>query len=174
MSDNSPRVLILMGSANDWPVLEKAHDALRELGVATEVHVCSAHRSPTRASELASGARGRGISVIIAGAGGAAHLAGVVAAHTTLPVIGVPVFANDLQGLDALLSTVQMPSGVPVATVGIGRAANAGLLAAQILAIADDALAARLARHKDDLAAKTAAADAELNRRLAASGTAAP
>src|SRR6187549_1075001 len=135
--DPQPRVVIVMGSANDWPVMQGARDALAELAIASEVRVLSAHRSPEAAVALARDARGRGIGAIIAGAGGAAHLAGVVAAHTTLPVIGVPVGSGELQGLDALLSTVQMPPGVPVATVGIGRAGNAGILAAQILGVGD-------------------------------------
>lgn len=168
LTATSRRVALLMGSASDWPVLEKAYQTLGAFDVDCEVHVLSAHRSPDRAAEFARTAREAGFSVIIAGAGGAAHLAGVVAAHTTLPVIGVPIFAPDLQGLDALLATVQMPSGVPVATVGIGRAQNAALLAIQILATADDLLADRLANYKVELAQRTLAADAELAATLTA------
>jgi phosphoribosylaminoimidazole carboxylase PurE protein len=158
-----------MGSASDWPVMKGARDALAALGIGCEVRVLSAHRSPAAALELARGARERGVGVIVAGAGGAAHLAGVLAAHTTLPVVGVPVGAAELQGLDALLSTVQMPPGVPVATVGIGRAGNAGILAAQILGVADPEIAARLADHKRELERKTLAADAALRRDLESS-----
>ena len=139
-------VLILMGSDSDAPVMQGAVDVLRDLGIASEMTVASAHRSPERVMRLVREAPGRGVKVFIVGAGAAAHLAGVVAAHTTLPVIGVPIDSSALKGLDALLSTVQMPPGVPVATVSIGKpgATNAGVLAAQILAIADPAIAKAL------------------------------
>jgi 5-(carboxyamino)imidazole ribonucleotide mutase len=130
----SPRVSIVMGSDSDQPVMKDAATALRELGIAFEAIVLSAHRAPHETALFAETARGRGIRVIIAGAGGAAHLAGVIASLTELPVIGVPVQSGPLKGEDALLSTVQMPKGIPVATVAIGNAFNAGILAAQILA----------------------------------------
>lgn len=152
-------VLILMGSDSDAPVMQGAVDILRELEVACEMTVASAHRSPERVMRLVREAPGRGVRVFIVGAGAAAHLAGVVAAHTTLPVIGVPIDSSALKGLDALLSTVQMPPGVPVATVSIGKpgATNAGVLAAQILALADAQLAARLDAYKQKLADKVEA-----------------
>ncbi len=138
------RVGIIMGSDSDLPVVEKAIDALKELEIPYEVHVYSAHRTPVEAREFTIHARERGFGVIIAAAGKAAHLAGAIAAGTTLPVIGIPVKSSTLDGLDALLSTVQMPSGIPVATVAIDGARNAGLLAAEMLSIADEELAARL------------------------------
>src|SRR6186713_3492002 len=136
-------VLILMGSDSDAAVMSAAGEALTEFGISSEMTVASAHRSPARVTRLVSEAPGRGVKVFIVGAGAAAHLGGVVAAHTTLPVIGVPIDSSALKGMDALLSTVQMPPGVPVATVSIGRpgAINAGVLAAQILALSDSALA---------------------------------
>lgn len=135
-----------MGSRSDWPVMRAAVDVLDELGVAHEARVVSAHRTPDRLWDYATGARGRGLRVIVAGAGGAAHLPGMVASKTALPVIGVPVPSRALQGLDGLLSIVQMPRGTPVATMAIGEAgaANAGLMAARILALSDEALAGRL------------------------------
>jgi phosphoribosylaminoimidazole carboxylase PurE protein len=135
-----PAVAVLMGSESDRPVMERAASVLAELGVSCETHVMSAHRAPDRVAAFARSASRRGLKVIIAGAGKAAHLAGAVAANTTLPVIGVPLGGKDLKGLDALLSTVQMPSGVPVATVGIDAAGNAALLAGQILAASDPKL----------------------------------
>ncbi|MGH9148433.1 MAG: 5-(carboxyamino)imidazole ribonucleotide mutase [Vicinamibacterales bacterium] len=149
------QVLILMGSASDAPVMRGALDILKELGVSSQMTVASAHRSPERVQRLIREAPERGVRVFIVGAGAAAHLAGVVAAHTTLPVIGVPIDSSALKGLDALLSTVQMPPGVPVATVSIGKpgATNAGVLAAQILALADPALSKRLDEHKKRLTA---------------------
>ena len=138
------KVIILMGSPNDWPVMKKAALTLRDLGVPFEVHVASAHRDPRRVAEIASRARDDGAAALICGAGMAAHLAGVVAAHTTLPVIGVPLASGPLAGQDALLSTVQMPRGIPVATVAVDGAVNAALLACQILAVEDGELAARL------------------------------
>jgi phosphoribosylaminoimidazole carboxylase PurE protein len=148
------QVLILMGSATDAPVMQAAADVLKKLGIPCEITVASAHRSPARVLRLVREASSQGVRVFIVGAGAAAHLAGVVAAHTTLPVVGVPIDSSALKGLDALLSTVQMPPGVPVATVSIGKAGatNAGVLAAQILAISDSALAERLDDYKKRLA----------------------
>jgi phosphoribosylaminoimidazole carboxylase PurE protein len=159
-------VLILMGSDSDAPVMSAAVEVLNELGVTSEMTVASAHRSPRRVRRLVEEAPGRGVRVFIVGAGAAAHLAGVVAAHTTLPVIGVPIDSSALNGLDALLSTVQMPPGVPVATVAIGKpgATNAGVLAAQIIALADSALAGRLRDYKVRLEEKVEAAAARLGR----------
>jgi phosphoribosylaminoimidazole carboxylase PurE protein len=141
----APLVGVIGGSRSDFPILEAAVEVLEELEVPTELRVLSAHRTPDQTLDYADTAAGRGIRVIIAGAGGAAHLAGVIAAKTQLPVIGVPMPTEHLGGLDSLLSMVQMPRGVPVATVAIGNARNAGLLAAQILALSDEALGARLA-----------------------------
>src|SRR5689334_13861995 len=141
----SPLVSVVMGSDSDWSVMEEASRVLREFGVAHEVEVVSAHRTPEKMIAFGQEAAGRGVRVIIAGAGGAAHLPGMLAAVTTLPVIGVPVPLARLDGLDSLLSIVQMPAGIPVATVSIGGARNAGLLAARILASGDPALTARLA-----------------------------
>ena len=157
-------VLILMGSDSDAPVMSAAVDVLKELGLTCEMTVASAHRSPKRVLRLVEEAPGRGVRVFIVGAGAAAHLAGVVAAHTTLPVIGVPIDSSALKGLDALLSTVQMPPGVPVATVAIGKpgATNAGVLAAQILALSDTALAGRLRDYKVRLEEKVEAAARKL------------
>ncbi|MBI5446550.1 MAG: 5-(carboxyamino)imidazole ribonucleotide mutase [Deltaproteobacteria bacterium] len=137
-------VSILMGSPNDWLVMKKGVDTLRSLGVPFSVYVASAHRDPRRVVEIASSARGRGVGAILCAAGMAAHLAGVVAAHTTLPVIGVPLSSGILGGQDALLSTVQMPRGIPVATVAVDGAVNAALLACQILAVEDQELAEEL------------------------------
>ena len=139
---------VLMGSDSDWPVVKKCVEVLRSLEVPVEAHVYSAHRTPDQVAGFASSARENGFGVIVAAAGKAAHLAGAVAAQTTLPVIGLPVPASQLDGLDALLSTVQMPPGMPVATVAIGGAENAGLLAAQILAVGDPVLADRLDAHR--------------------------
>jgi 5-(carboxyamino)imidazole ribonucleotide mutase len=147
-----PRVLrvgIVGGSRSDFPILEKAQALLGELGVACELRVVSAHRTPDHLFRYAETAAGRGIRVIVAGAGGAAHLPGMLAAKTALPVIGVPIPTQHLGGLDSLLSIVQMPRGVPVATVGIGNAENAALLAAAILALSDEALAGRLAAFRE-------------------------
>jgi phosphoribosylamine--glycine ligase len=157
-------VLILMGSESDAPVMQGAVDILRLMEIPFEMTVASAHRSPERVMRLVREAPGRGVKVFIAGAGAAAHLAGVVAAHTTLPVVGVPIDSSALKGLDALLSTVQMPPGVPVATVSIGKAGgtNAGVLAAQILALGDAALASRLAQYKKTLADRVEAAAEKL------------
>ena len=159
-------VLILMGSDSDAPVMSAAGDALTELGLTWEMTVASAHRSPDRVRRLIDEAPGRGVRVFIVGAGAAAHLAGVVAAHTSLPVIGVPIDSSALKGLDALLSTVQMPPGVPVATVAIGKpgATNAGVLAAQMIALARPEVAARLVDYKKKLAEKVEAAAARLQK----------
>ena len=146
-------VSILMGSDSDLETMREASKVLDQFGISFEIQVLSAHRSPRLVSEFAEKARANGVKVIIAGAGGAAHLAGVVAAHTTLPVIGVPIDSSALKGLDSLLATVQMPSGIPVATMAIGKAgaANAGILAVQILATADHKLATRLRAKKQEL-----------------------
>jgi len=158
-------VLILMGSDSDAPIMQAAVDQLKAFDVPCEMTVASAHRSPARVTRLVDEAPGRGVKVFIVGAGAAAHLAGVVAAHTTLPVIGVPIDSSALSGLDALLSTVQMPPGVPVATVSIGKpgATNAAVLAAQILAVGDAGLARRLDRYKVELAEKVERAAAKLS-----------
>jgi phosphoribosylamine--glycine ligase len=160
----SVHVLILMGSDSDAPVMQGAVDILRELGIPAEMTVASAHRSPERVMRLVREAPGRGVKMFIVGAGAAAHLAGVVAAHTTMPVIGVPIDSSALKGLDALLSTVQMPPGVPVATVSIGKpgATNAGVLAAQILGVGDPAIAGRLDAYKKKLADRVEAAAEKL------------
>jgi phosphoribosylamine--glycine ligase len=157
-------VLILMGSDSDAPVMQAAADILTEFEIPWEMTVASAHRSPERAMRLVTEAPARGVKVFIVGAGAAAHLAGVVAAHSSMPVIGVPIDSSALKGLDALLSTVQMPPGVPVATVSIGKpgATNAGVLAAQILAVADAAIADRIVAYKKKLAEKVEAAAAKL------------
>jgi len=156
------KVAVIMGSASDRPVVEKAVETLRAFGVPFEVHVFSAHRTPAQAGEFAREARARGFGVIIAAAGMAAHLAGAMAAGTTLPVIGIPIQSGPLQGMDALLATVQMPSGIPVATVAINGAANAALLAVQILAVEDAALAEKLDAHRAAGAEKVLKANAEV------------
>ena len=163
---SSISVLILMGSDSDAPVMQAAVDVLREFEVPCEMTVASAHRSPERVMRLVAEAPGRGVRLFIVGAGAAAHLGGVVAAHTTLPVIGVPIDSSALKGMDALLSTVQMPPGVPVATVSIGKpgATNAGVLAAQMLALADASLAERLTQYKRKLADKVEQAAARLQQ----------
>lgn len=148
------RVGIVMGSKTDLPVMEKTAKLLEELGIGYELHVMSAHRNPDVVTQWAKGAADAGLKVLIAGAGRAAHLAGVVAAHTALPVIGVPCLSDHLGGADALFSMVQMPPGVPVATVGIDGAKNAGVLAAQILALSDDDVAAALAKFREEQADK--------------------
>ncbi|MGH3513123.1 MAG: 5-(carboxyamino)imidazole ribonucleotide mutase [Pseudonocardiaceae bacterium] len=155
-----------MGSDSDWPVMRAAAQALDEFGVAHEVSVVSAHRTPARMLDYARNAAGRGLKVIIAGAGGAAHLPGMVASATVLPVIGVPVPLAHLDGLDSLLSIVQMPAGVPVATVSVGGARNAGLLAVRILAASDPALAHQIATFQQDLAQRVLDADAALRAAL--------
>ena len=156
---------IIMGSKSDHPVMEPAAEVLEELGLRFEMEVVSAHRTPERMYGYASTARERGLRVIIAGAGGAAHLPGMVASLTTLPVIGVPVPTTHLGGRDSLLSIVQMPSGVPVATVGIGNGRNAGLLAARILSCSDEDLAARLELYREKQAHLVAEMNADVQRR---------
>lgn len=160
------KVGIVMGSASDLPVVKKAIDTLTSLEIPYEVHVYSAHRTPAEAAAFASDARKNGFGVLIAAAGMAAHLAGAVAAKTTLPVIGIPCKSSNLDGLDALLSTVQMPSGIPVATVAIDGATNAALLAAQILALSDDSLSEKLEIKRATDAAAVLAKDAELAAEL--------
>lgn len=147
----SKKVAVIMGSDSDFPVVAPAIKRLKGFGIETEVRVMSAHRTPDLSAEFAANAQKEGFSVIIAAAGKAAHLGGVLAAHTTLPVIGIPVKSTSLDGLDALLSTVQMPPGIPVATVGIDGADNAAILAAQILALSDENLAQKLAQMKKDM-----------------------
>ncbi len=150
---SSARVGIIMGSDSDWPVMEQAAIALEELGIKVETDVVSAHRMPDQMIDYGRSARARGLKVIIAGAGGAAHLPGMIAAVTTLPVVGVPISLPPLDGMDSLLSIVQMPTGVPVATVAIGNARNAGLVAASILSTADSELADRLDEYRQQLRA---------------------
>jgi 5-(carboxyamino)imidazole ribonucleotide mutase len=159
MSEKAAVIGIVMGSAADWPNLEPAATLLTEWGIGVEVSVASAHRAPHKAQAYAREAAGRGLKIIIAAAGAAAHLAGVLAAETTLPVIGVPIPSSSLQGLDSLLSTVQMPAGVPVATMALGSAGarNAALFAAQILALSNPRLQEKLKQHKLDLEAKVVA-----------------
>ena len=164
-------VLIIMGSDSDWEEMKGATEVLSELGIRWEVTVASAHRTPDRVTRLTQEARGRGVGVIIAGAGGAATLAGVVAAHTILPVVGVPISATPLAGFDALLATVQMPAGIPVATMAVGRpgARNAALLAAQILAVGDPSVAARVEAARERMRAQVEAKDRALQEKIAAS-----
>jgi 5-(carboxyamino)imidazole ribonucleotide mutase len=164
---SDPIVGIVMGSDSDWPMMEPAALALGEFGVPYEAHVVSAHRTPRRMLEYAETAAGRGLRVVIAGAGGAAHLPGMIAAATPLPVIGVPRPLDRLDGLDSLLSIVQMPAGVPVATVSIGGGRNAGLLAVRILAAGDDRLRAAVSRFQTELAESVLARDAALQGRIA-------
>ena len=163
----SKKVGILMGSDSDLPIVRKATDVLESLNIPYEVHVYSAHRTPVEAAEFSTNARENGFGVMIAFAGMAAHLAGAVAANTTLPVIGIPCKSSVLDGMDALLSTVQMPTGIPVATVAIGGAANAALLAAEMLAIGDEALAARLIARREADKKKVLEKDAALQATLA-------
>ncbi len=160
------KVAILMGSDSDMPVVQKAIDTLKSLDVPVEVHIMSAHRTPHEVSEFVQNAKGNGFGVLIAAAGMAAHLAGVVAAHTLLPVIGIPCKGGAMDGLDALLSTVQMPPGIPVATVGLGAGANAALLAAQILAVSDEALAGRLLEHRTSMTDAVLEKDKKLQEQL--------
>jgi len=161
-----PRVGIVMGSDSDWPMMKAARAVLNEFGIASEVRVLSAHRTPEEVAAWVGGAPGRGIEVLIAGAGGAAHLPGVVAAGTLLPVIGVPIANGPLRGVDALLAIVQMPKGIPVATVGVGRADNAGLLAIHILAGRDREISNRLADYRAAMRERVLAADRNLQQRL--------
>ena len=157
----TPQVSIIMGSVSDLPVMNKAAQFLDEMEIPFEMNALSAHRTPEEVERFARGAEGRGIRVIIAAAGMAAHLCGVIASMTTLPVVGVPIAAS-LDGIDALLAIVQMPPGIPVATVGINGAQNAAILAAQMLALSDEALARRLANYKEGLKKKIVKADEEL------------
>ncbi|MEV4055821.1 5-(carboxyamino)imidazole ribonucleotide mutase [Amycolatopsis sp. NPDC049688] len=161
----APQVGVIMGSDSDWPVLEAAGAALDEFGVEYEVGVYSAHRTPQRMLDYATSAASRGLRVIIAGAGGAAHLPGMVASATVLPVIGVPVPLKYLDGMDSLLSIVQMPAGVPVATVSVGGARNAGLLAVRILAASDEGLRAKMAKFQADLEKLVLEKDAALREK---------
>ncbi|MCO7136771.1 5-(carboxyamino)imidazole ribonucleotide mutase [[Clostridium] leptum] len=161
------KVAVIMGSDSDLPVVEKAIKQLKELDIPVEAHVMSAHRTPAQASTFAGSAKENEFGVIIAAAGKAAHLAGVLAAHTTLPVIGIPIKSSTLDGLDALLATVQMPGGIPVATVAIDGAQNAALLAAQILAVSDDQLAGRLAAMKQNMTEGVLQKDAALQAKVA-------
>ena len=163
-SNDAPLVGVIMGSDSDLPVMQGAVDALVEFGVPYEVRVVSAHRTPDVMYEYAHRAAERGLRVIVAGAGGAAHLPGMTASMTSLPVIGVPVPLQQLDGLDSLLSIVQMPDGIPVATVGVGKARNAGLLAVRILGAADEDLRARLDAHRAALDATVREKDAKLSR----------
>jgi 5-(carboxyamino)imidazole ribonucleotide mutase len=170
MEDNRRPVVvgILIGSDTDFQVMSETGKALEKFGIAYEMEVCSAHRTPERAHEYATTAASRGLKVLIAAAGAAAHLAGVIAAETTLPVIGVPMGTSALNGLDALLSTVQMPGGIPVATMAIDKAGamNAGIFAAEILATADPEIASKLVEHKKDLARSVAEKNDRLRRQL--------
>lgn len=165
---SQPKVAILMGSDSDLPVMNEAASALKDFGISFEMHVMSAHRSPEAVAQFASGARSKGVQVFIAGAGGAAHLAGVIAAHTTLPVIGIPVDSTPLAGFDALLATVQMPAGIPVATVAVGKAGarNAGILATQIISLTDPSLAEKLKAFKKKLEEGVKEKDAKLQKEL--------
>jgi 5-(carboxyamino)imidazole ribonucleotide mutase len=164
-----PRVAILMGSDSDLPVMTEAFRVLERLEVGCEVHVTSAHRTPEHTVEIVRDAEAKGVQVFIAGAGGAAHLAGVVAAHTTLPVLGVPLASSDLKGLDALLATAQMPAGIAVGTMAIGKAgaANAAWFASSILALSDADLAARLKQQRKTMAERVAAKSAAAREKLA-------
>lgn len=166
-NENTKKVAIIMGSDSDLPVVQPAIDKLKAFGVPVEAHVMSAHRTPALASEFAANAKSNGFGVIIAAAGKAAHLGGVLAANTTLPVIGIPVKSSTLDGLDALLATVQMPSGIPVATVAIDGAANAAILAIEMLALSDERLAAKLDDMKDEMCKAVMAKDAKLQAKLA-------
>jgi 5-(carboxyamino)imidazole ribonucleotide mutase len=163
----SKKVAIIMGSDSDFPVVKSALTELKAYGIPFECRVMSAHRTPAEACEFAAAAKDNGFGVIICAAGMAAHLAGVIAGHTTLPVIGIPMKSSVLDGMDALLSTVMMPPGVPVATVGINGAKNAAILAAQILAVSDEALAEKLAENKKAVAAAVIEKDAKLQQEIA-------
>lgn len=170
-SPQGPVVGIVMGSDSDLPVMQKAFEILTNFDIPAEITVASAHRSPQRVLEYANNARRRGLKVLIAGAGGAAHLAGVLAAETSLPVIGVPIASSPLAGWDALLATVQMPAGVPVATMAVGEAGarNAAIMAAQILSVADNELQAKLQQYKEELAKKVAEKADKLHEKLSTS-----
>ncbi|MEE0806432.1 MAG: 5-(carboxyamino)imidazole ribonucleotide mutase [Acutalibacteraceae bacterium] len=164
----SKKVAVIMGSDSDFPIVSPAIKRLKSFGIPVEVRVMSAHRTPDAAAEFSKNAKVEGFGVIIAAAGKAAHLGGVLAAHTTLPVIGIPVKSSTLDGLDALLSTVQMPSGVPVATVAIDGADNAAILAAQMLALSDDSIAAQLEQMKVDMEKGVAKKNEALQAKVAA------
>jgi phosphoribosylaminoimidazole carboxylase, catalytic subunit len=166
--DKMKKVAILMGSDSDFGVMSKAVSVLKEFGIPVEVHVYSAHRTPEKVAEFATNAKDNGFGVIIAGAGMAAALAGVVAGHTTLPVIGVPLKSNVLEGVDALLSTVMMPSGIPVATVAIDGSKNAAYLAAQILAISDEELAKKVLENRQKQSAAVLVKDQEIQEKVQA------
>lgn len=160
------KVGVIMGSDSDLPIVKKAIDTLKSFDVPYEVHVYSAHRTPEQARDFSMNARANGFGAIIAAAGKAAHLAGAIAANTTLPVIGIPIKSSNMEGLDALLSTVQMPPGMPVATVAIDGAVNAALLAMQILAVEDCALAEKLNKHREEAAKKVLEKDAAISKEL--------
>ena len=160
------KVAVIMGSKSDLPVLKPAIDTLKDFGIEVEAHIMSAHRTPELAADFAKNAKDKGVEVIIAAAGTAAHLAGVIAGHTILPVIGLPIKSSTMDGLDSLLSTVQMPEGIPVATVAINGGKNAALLAVQILALKYDTLSDLLYKFKEDMQLKVVAADAELGEEL--------
>lgn len=162
----SKKVAVLMGSDSDLPIVKGAISTLKSFGITVEVHVMSAHRTPEQACNFSSSAKANGFGVIICAAGKAAHLAGIIAAHTTLPVIGIPIKSSTLDGLDALLSTVQMPKGIPVATVAIDGADNAGILAAQMLAINDDEISHKLSQMKKEMVDEVLAKDAKLQAEL--------
>ena len=162
----SKKVAVIMGSDSDWPVVKGACQQLKEYGIPFEAHIMSAHRTPAAAADFAKNARKNGFGVLICAAGMAAHLAGAFAGNSTLPVIGIPMKGGMMDGLDALLSTVQMPSGIPVATVAVGGAKNAAVLAAQILAVSDDALAAKLDQARADMAEQIAAKEQKLQSEL--------
>lgn len=162
----SKKVAVLMGSDSDLPIVKGAIQTLRSFGIQVEVHVMSAHRTPALACDFSSSARSNGFGAIICAAGKAAHLAGIIAAHTTLPVIGIPIKSTTLDGLDALLATVQMPKGIPVATVAIDGADNAGILAVQMLAIHDDELSSKLESMKKDMVDEVIAKDAKLQSEI--------
>jgi 5-(carboxyamino)imidazole ribonucleotide mutase len=161
------KVAVIMGSDSDWPVVKAAVEQLKKFGIPYEAHILSAHRTPAAAAEFAKNARANGFGVLICAAGMAAHLAGAFAGNSTLPVIGIPMKGGVSDGLDALLATVQMPSGIPVATVAVNGAKNAAVLAAQILAVSDDALAAKLDADRADMAAAIAKKEAALQAELA-------
>ncbi len=164
----SKKVAVIMGSDSDWPVVKGGCAQLKALGIPFEAHILSAHRTPEAAAAFAKSARSEGFGVIICAAGMAAHLAGAFAANTTLPIIGIPMKGGAADGLDALLSTVQMPAGIPVATVALNGAKNAAWLAAEMLAIADDTLAAKLADAREDMSAQIAQKEAALQADIAA------
>jgi len=160
------KVAILMGSDSDLPVVKGALNTLKGFGIPVEVHVMSAHRTPKLACDFAAAAKANGFGVIICAAGKAAHLAGIIAAHTTLPVIGIPIKSSTMDGLDSLLSTVQMPKGIPVATVAIDGADNAGILAAQMLGIFDDEISTKLEKYKNDMIDEVVAKDEKLQKEI--------